>query len=628
MIRFPAACAALLASIAPAAAQTVPVAAPGQTVVLPPIILSAGLSPVPQDEYGRAATVLSGASLREQGLTTVAEALREVPGVALTGPDPSNTPIRIRGHNGAQTLIVIDGVEQIADLGGPQLGGLSLADVDRIEVLRGPQAASYGVGASGGVVAIWTDRGAQQGLRYGATVEAGGANGASVRVSQRGARGGLSFAADYRDDEGWDLSGDGGEKDFLRSRGVRLSGDLAATEDLTLGFSLRRVREDYQFDSTAFPAADADGYVIDDSLPSGRTDRRQGQLWAEYAMLDGRLTHRLSYDVARDERETVTAFGPFAAKAERRALRYRASYALDGQPVETSLQVISLLAERVTDDSPIEPRYDRATNSLALEYRGDLAPGLSLQLAGRRDNNDAYKDATSWNAALAYVLPSSGIKLHASAGDGRRKPVFYELFGDGQYTLANPDLTPERNRSIDAGVTVPFAGDTGSIDVTLFRERFTDRIAYATNPDFTGIYRNVPGTSRREGVELSAQWQASAALSLRGQGTWLRAVDPDGERELRVPQRQIGLGATYAFERGSVSADLRHVAGVRDTSAATGQAVELDSYTVIDLSGRWAINDRLSLNARVENLTDTDHSDAWGYASRGRTAYVGIGASF
>lgn len=626
----------LCLTTAPALAQSVPAdtaVAPDGSIILPPIILSAGLTPVPQDEYGRAATVLDGQALRDKGVQTVADALREAPGVTINGNDLSLMPVRIRGHNGAQTLVVVDGVEQVADLGGTNLGNLSLADVDRIEVLRGPQAASYGIGASAGVVAIYTNRATQQGLHYGTRVEAGGADGASVDVGYRGARGGISFAADYRDDEGWDVSGDGGERDGVISRGYRLSGDVAATEDLTLGFSLRRVHEEFDFDSPAFSGVTGpDSYITDDTYPHGETDRRQGQLWAEARYLDGRLTQRLSYDLLRDERVTASSpfFAAFRSETERRVLRNRVSYALDGQAVEDSTQVVSLLAERVEDDSPTESRYERATNSLALEYRGEVAPGLSLQLAGRRDNNDAYEDATSWNAALAYVIPGNGIKLHASAGDGRRKPVFFELFGDGQFTLGNPDLTPERNRSLDLGVTVPFAGGSGSVDVTLFRERLTDRITYITNPDFTGVYQNVDGTSRRKGVELSAQWQATDVLALRGHGTWISAKDPDGTRELRIPQREIGIGATYSLAggRGSVGADLRHVAGVRDTDRVTFQPVELDSYTVLDVSGRWAINDRADLTLRVENLTDEDYSDAYGYAARGRTAYVSVGARF
>jgi len=615
------------AAALPAAAQY-----PGDSsATLPAIVISGGLTPVPQDEYGRAATVLSGDALRRKGVRTVTEALREVPGVTVNSTDLSDAVVRLRGNRAEHTLILIDGVEQISDLGGMRLGGLDLADVERIEILRGPQAASYGVGASGGVVAIWTRQGGGEGLHYGAAAEAGGATGLSAWVSQRGPRGGISLSTQWRDDQGWDSSGDGGEKDGLIRRGIRLSGDLAATEDITLGFSLRRTEDEYDFDSTNFaPTSEAD-YILDDRFPHGRSEQKQGQLWGEWRQAGGRTLHRLSYDIARDERESVVSpFYTGRTETERRALRYRFSHALDGEAVELSTQVVSLMAERVEDSSPIERRFERATNSLAAEYRGEVAPGLSLQFGLRRDNNDAYRDATSWNAAVAWVLPGSGVKLHASAGDGMRKPVFYELFGDAVYTVANPDLAPERIRSIDAGVTLPFAGGRGSADVTVFDERLTDRIAYEVMPDLRGIYRNDEGTSERQGVEASVEWQATDALALRGHGTWIDARDAAGARELRIPQREIGLGVTWttADGRGSLSADLRHVAGVRDIDRVTLASVELDSYTLVDVAARWEITEAVALTGRIENLTDVDESDAWGYARRGRTAYVGLAANF
>ncbi|MRX51387.1 TonB-dependent receptor [Paracoccus sp. S-4012] len=616
--------AAISLATAPALAQDMPEA-------LPPIVISGGLTPVPQDEYGRAATVLSGEALRATGAATVAEALTVVPGLTVNATDLSDSLVRIRGHRADLTLILIDGVEQIADLGGTRLGGLDLADIDRIEVLRGPQAASMGAGAAAGVLAIWTRRGAE-GLHYGGAVEAGGATGASVWASQRGLRGGLSIAAAWRDDRGWDVSGDGGEKDGLERRTLRLSGDFAATDDITMGFSLRAARDDYRFDTTNFaPTSEAD-YILDDDFPHGRSEQRQGQLWAEWRMAGGSVLHRLGYDLATDERESVVSpFYTGRTETERRALRYRLTTALDGEPVELSTQVLSVMAERVEDDSPIEPLFQRATNSLALEYRGEVRPGVSVQVALRRDFNDSYRDATSWNAALAWVLPESGVKLHASAGDGTRKPAFYELYGDGgAFTLPNPGLAPERNRSVDVGVTVPFADDRGSFDVTVFRERLTDRIVYEMVTPTQGIHVNDAGTSPRQGVEASLGWRATDQLSLRGHATLISSRNAAGERELRVPQREVGLGATWttADGRGSLSGDLRHVAGVMDTDWATFTTVALDSYTLLDVSGRWTVAEGVALTARVDNLTDADHSDAWGYAGRGRTAYVGLSADF
>lgn len=100
---------------------------------------------------------------------------------------------------------------------------------------------------------------------------------------------------------------------------------------------------------------------------------------------------------------------------------------------------------------------------------------------------------------------------------------------------------------------------------------------------------------------------------------------------MRRPRHELGLRASYAFHagRGLVSADLRHVTGNYDTQYWGSYPVaELPGYTVVNLAGGYDINDNLRATARVVNLFDKDYMDAWGYATQGRTAYVGLEAKW
>ena len=156
---------------------------------------------------------------------------------------------------------------------------------------------------------------------------------------------------------------------------------------------------------------------------------------------------------------------------------------------------------------------------------------------------------------------------------------------------------------------------------------------YCDAPDGSGraSYVNQSGESPREGIELSGQFQATDALRLGVNYTYLDAKNPDGSVEIRRPRHELGLRATYDFldGRGSVSADLRHVAGNYDTQFWGAYATrELDSYTLANVAGGYDINDSLRATARVVNLFDKDYMDAWGYATQGRTAYVGLEAKW
>jgi vitamin B12 transporter len=293
-------------------------------------------------------------------------------------------------------------------------------------------------------------------------------------------------------------------------------------------------------------------------------------------------------------------------------------------------QTLTVFAERSEDSSSSNPAFDRESTSLALEYRGSFDNGLDLQAGLRHDDNSVFDDATTWVLGASYTL-DSGVRLHASAGTGVVNPSYFELYAAAFGYTGNPNLSPERNRSWDVGVEVPFAQGRGVVDVTYFDETLEDEITDVSTGPGTFSFVNQTGESTRRGVELEGSWAATEALDLRFAYTWLQAENPDGSVELRRPEHELLLGATMATfnGRGSVSADVRHVAGNYDTQFFGGfRTLELPAYTTVNLAARYAIDDTLTLTGRVENLFDADAVDSWGYASRPRTIYVGLDATW
>ncbi len=544
---------ALLA--ATAATALVPAATRAQQVTdLGEIVVSGGLSPIAAARYGRAASVVTAADIEDRGLVTVQDALRDVPGVSINGTGTSEKVIRIRGGEANHTLVLIDGVEAAGGDSAYQLGGLDVANIDRIEVLRGPQSAFYGSNASAGVVNIITRTGGE-GTTLRGSLATGDATVASAFMARRGARGGVSLALSHIDDRGFDVSGDGGELDGLRRSTAILSGDRLLGDDLKIGATLRGAREHYDYD-TAGGGTDANSYVVD----SGPTvDRREitGAVFAEYTMLDGRLVHRLAVEGTRNDLDPDDRA---STDARRTAVKYRLSYGIDG-PVADADHLLNLLVERQRDSSTVNPGYNRAATSVAVEYRASLDNGLNVQAGLRHDNNETFDNATSWNVGLSYAL-ASGVRLHGSAGTGIVNPEYFELFADAFGYVGNPALAPERNRSFDIGAELPLLDGRGSIDVTYFRETLTDEItAVFSGGAFTFV--NQSGDSDREGVEVTGTLRATDALSLRLAYTYLDASNPDGSVEIRRPRNQLALGGTVRTfaGRGTVSADLRHVSG-------------------------------------------------------------------
>ena len=151
----------------PAAASAQDNASDGPFRFLGRLILAAGLSPAPEAAVPRAVTVVTGEDMRARGIDQLADALRFVPGIAISrdsGPG-GMTQLRMRGTETRHTQIILDGVRiDTAQDGYADLGGLQAADIERIEVIRGPQSAFFGSNSIGGVVSITTRRATEPGV--------------------------------------------------------------------------------------------------------------------------------------------------------------------------------------------------------------------------------------------------------------------------------------------------------------------------------------------------------------------------------------------------------------------------------------------------------------------------------
>jgi len=593
-----------------------------ETTRLDPIIVSAGISPVAADEYGRSHTVITRDDIEERGYSTVQEALEAQPGLAVTGTGPNDRQVRIRGGETNHTLILVDGVRLAAGDGGfsgYSLRGLDLGYVERIEILRGPQSVPYGTDASTGVINVVT-REAKAGWSRGLSVELGEGDRESGYVSWGGTGRSLTLSATNYKDRGFDVSGDGGERDSTRYQSAAIKGAIEFADRLELGLSYRFADTYYKYDeddayrSGANSGADnLDGYVFDSLSKEDNRLERLGKIYLKKSSADGAVSHRLRFDrtsnQASDTSDVVTE-----------VLSYRLQTALDGTAIETSRNLLSWLVERRVDEDAGQDD-DRRNDSIAVEYQGWLSDALSVQAGYRFDDNTVFEDATAWNLSSSYFLPQ-GYRIHASVGESVVNPSFFQ-FGN------NPDLEPEKNQGIDLGLEVPLRSVNGVLDLTYFEEDLTDEIVTDFSPLRT---ENQLGDSTRQGVELSASMSAGPSLRLKGSYTYLDAEGPDGGIETRRPRNELGLVATWQApnSESSLSADLRYVRGLFDNEnwKEGRPVVRLPSFTVVNLSASHGITDQVEITARVTNALDEEYQEVLGYATRGRAGFVGLRASW
>ena len=621
-----------------------------QIQVLPEVVVSASRIAVPAEQVGSAYTVITGERLRRQQTTLLSEALRDVPGLAVSraGVPGNTTQVRIRGAEANQTLVLIDGIE-VADptISEFNFASLLAEDIERVEVIRGPQSALYGADAIGGVINIITRRGAD-GTFVGGSAEAGSFGTRQLNGSLRSGseRWNGALSATWFETEGTNISRFGDEDDGAENLTLFANGGVQVLDNLEVNLSGRYVTTMNEYDPQdfAFPVTPTNGLVIDgDELQE--TDQLFGRIEATLTLWDGHLEQTVGAAGSEVTKDFETD-GVRTSRNEgtRTTLDYQSTLTFETPEVGDAAHTLVFLAEREDEsfenqgadpDAPENQEQDRHLYGLVGEYRLDLFERLFLSGALRHDLNSDFEDATTWRATVAYEVPWTESRLHGSYGTGVTNPTFFEQFGFFPDSfVGNPDLRPEQSEGFDIGVEQPFLDGRVVLDVTYFQADLEDEIVTVFDPATAFLtVDSQAGRSERQGVEVSLEAELGEGLSLDAAYTYLDAEDPDGLIEIRRPRHVASLGLDQRFldERANVGITVRYNGQQEDSefvSTTPESRIELDPYTLVDVYGGYRITDQVEAFARIENLLDQDYEEVFSFTSPGIGAYAGLRVRF
>lgn len=610
------------------------------------LLVTDGRTPVEQQKSGHAFTVITGEQLERNQVQYVSDALRQVPGVAVsqTGASGGVTQIRMRGAEANHVLVMIDGVEASeTSTGEYDFGGLLAEDIDRIEVLRGPQSAFWGSNATAGVINIITRRGRRDGFSgtYRAELGSDGTRLLGLSTAGGGENWDVAVSGVFQQADGFNISDFGDEEDG--SRNTTLNGKLFVdlAPGLTFDANLRHVNRKSEGDDQDFVWGSPSYGMVIDTDDKSVADEWLGGAGLTSVTLDGALTQKLRYGGTQSRREYLKD-GSLVSYTEgaRKNFSYQASLAFDTPWLNAHHTLTGGYEWEGESFSPshVDEIFERRTNSFVGEYRGEFLDQFYLNAAIRQDYNDAFADAVTYSVSGAWRVPGTATRIHASIGTGVTNPTFYEQFGYiPNDFVGNPNLTPERSFGWDAGVEQGFFDGALVVDVTYFEQNLTDEIAvdYSNYPIST-VY-NADGESRREGVEVAATVNLSNGFTATGSYTYIKSLQqlvagtPSTE-ELRRPRHQGALNVTYAFpdERTRVFAEAVYNGEMFDSAFVPSlpSTVTLKDYTVVNLGGSYRISDKTEVYARLDNAFDEQYEEIFGYNSKGRTAYIGLKGRF
>lgn len=613
-----------------------------------PIIVTATRAPVLAEELGASLSVLLRTDLDRLQAPAVADLLRLLPGVAVSanGGPGAFAAVRIRGAEGDQTMVVIDGVrvnDPAAPGGGYDFGGLVASGIERIEVLRGPQSLAWGSQAIGGVVAITTR--APGAPELAARVEGGSRSTvyATADGSAKAGRLGLGASLTYGRSDGISAASEARgatERDDWTGWG----GTLRATVDLTgtLALDLRGRFQASRFGIDGFPPP---LFQLADTPERSRSDEASGVFGLSFAPAGGASRHVLGAELTEVDRRTTdprrTPSATYLASGRNLRLRYSGEWRL-APWLETSFgaeRERSRLATASPSAFDPDPAPFRAQATLTGGFVQAVLrplPGLTAVAGVRHDEHSDFGGATTPGASLSFAPGEGPWRLKASYGQGFKAPTLFQLFSD----FGNPGLEPERAEGWDAGVEAGLAKGRLRLAATAFGRTTRDQIDFVScfaNPlpacagrPF-GTYDNVART-RARGVEAEVGLAPVDRLAVSFAYTFLDARNrargtANFDRLLpRRPRHTAAFVADWTTPAGwAVGMTLSHASESFDNAS---NSRPIPDRLLLDLRASVPLGERLELYGRVTNAGDMAYETASFYGQAGRAFAGGVRARF
>jgi vitamin B12 transporter len=589
------------------------------------IVVTASGFEQPRSETGQAISVIDEERLEELQATSITDALRTLPGVtAVTrGPVGSQSAVFLRGGNGSQTLVLVDGV-RINDPSSPNaafdFGALLTGNIGRVEVLRGPNSIIWGSQAIGGVINVQSIAPTEAfTARVGA--EYGYADSIKASANLSGTSGmfeGSVGGAYYRTDGISALTG-GTEKDGYENTSAngRLKVNLAS--NFALDFRGYYNRGTIEYDSPFGAGANA--------LPISKNRQFVGYVGANFDLADGRFRSRVSYartDITRIGSDPVVfSFNNFDVKGTIDRFEYHGAFDVaDAATIVFGAEHERTFASTSFEGAPADIARNKVSSGFGQLI---LRPVTGLTLTGgvRYDDYSDYGGQTTFGGNAAYTPNGGNTVLRATYAEGFRAPTLSE----GQPPFGNPDLKPETARNFDLGVEHKFLDGKAQVFATYYNRRSNDQIAFS----FVTFQSENIGRVKTAGVELGFALQPTDRLSIQANYTLTDAINRSaganfGNRlELR-PQHSGSLTLDWKTPLMLKLGTTLLLAG--DSFDNPSNSVRLDGYALVAVRAAYPLTDAVELYGRVDNVFDTGYTIVNRYNTYGRNAHVGVRTHF
>ena len=561
-------------------------------------------------EIGSSVSVITADDIEKLGFDFVLDAVASAPGVTINqnGAFGGLASVRIRGAASAQTLVLIDGVpvnDPSQASGGFNFARVDTENVERIEVLKGPQSTLWGTDAIGGVVSITTKQpsegfggtafgeyGSFNTFRGGASIENGSETG-DFRLAVTGTTSdGISKAEENNGNT---------EEDEFESLTFSGKGGLNLVGDARLSANVLWTDARSEFDGSV------SGVVVDRDAVSD-TEELSGDVSLTGSLFDGQLENLLLVGISEIDRANSGADAfPFEAEGDRMIYRYQGTLDINDS------NTLAFGAER----EEIKFNGDKTTiDGLFGLYELKATEAITLTGGIRVDDHNTFGTETTGRAAIAYN-PNPQWTFRASWGQGFKAPTLFQLSGGG-FVDPNPDLNPETSEAFDAGIDWRSTDGRFEASVTVFDADIENLISFGSDGYFNEARVDT------QGVEFAGRVALNDWISLSASYGYTDATDTDGDPLRRVPEHAGDVTLSFDPDGPFSGAVLVRYNG----EVPDDETITVDDWTRVDVTAAYELNEKVELFGRIENLFDEEYQQILGYGTPDLSGSIGIRVNY
>ncbi len=594
-----------------------------------PVVVSATRTDIPLDQSPASVSVIDSQDIEQKQIERVSDALRDVPGlnVVQTGTPGQLTSVFMRGLPSEDMQVLLDGIPINQGLAGQfDFANLTVDDVDRIEVARGPQSTIYGPRALAGVVQIFTKQGTST---PGVTLSSEGGTFDTYRetLQSDGKIGDFDYSLGA---SRIDTDNARPNNEYRNTSGISNFG-WSPTEQVRLGALVAYSESETGNPNTIFNPKPIDHFLTEKWFIAPRMDVQVTDWWQARWIFD--------YDHERQvNNPNQDGFvGPTRALFVRTTVDYQNN--LEPASWLTITNGFFYSGVKAGQERPFvsqsfgpQPTFihdDVQEEAAYLEATANIKNWLFVA-GGRIDNFNQFGNVWTYRIASSYKIEQTDATLHSSVATGFSPPSSQDkIFGN------NFNLNPEKDFGWDVGFEQRLFQNRAALDATYFHNDLSNVIGF--NQSFNKALNL--GTAETQGVETELRAQPMTNLTLKASYTYLEAVKtssrdvgaPEGSRLPRRPRNEIYASASYLWcKKLRTTIEAKWVNAREELNPVNffGPNIDIEDYNFVNFAAEYEVNSHLSLFGRIDNLTNEHYSEVFGFPALGRAAYGGVKLRF